>query len=89
MWADTGPMGIISPSRSSDRVSRDDVLAVLEASSFGKWTLIHGSDTVEIFDSFDDAAARAIEQFGAGSYLIRVDRASTVTLPASVALQRA
>lgn len=66
-----------------------DARAVLEASDTGKWTLIHGSDEIGTFDSFDDAAARAVEAFGVGSYLIRMGGASTVTLPASVVFQRA
>jgi hypothetical protein len=71
------------------RASREDARAVLEASAAGKWALIHGSDEVETFDSFDDAAAQAVKEFGVGSYLIRTAGASTVTLPASVVFQRA
>jgi hypothetical protein len=71
------------------RASREDARAVLEASAAGKWALIHGSDEVETFDSFDDAAARAVKEFGVGTYLIRTAGASTVTLPASVVFQRA
>lgn len=58
--------------------------AVLEVSATGEWVLIHGSEEVGRFDSFDDAAAHAVEQFGVGSYLIRTGGAVTVTLPASV-----
>lgn len=54
----------------------------------GKWVLFRGSEEVGTFDSFDDAASRAIKEFGVGSYLIRTDGASTVTLPASVVFQR-
>jgi hypothetical protein len=70
------------------RTSRDGARAVLEVSAAGKWTLIHDSDEVQIFDSFADAAARAVEEFGVGSYMIRTPGASTVTLPASVVFQR-
>jgi poly-D-alanine transfer protein DltD len=62
---------------------------VIEATSGGQWVLIHGSDEIGRFDSFDDAAVRAVEAFGVGSYLIRTAGASTVTLPASVVLQDA
>ena len=61
---------------------------MIEVSAAGKWALIHGSIEVGIFDSFDDAAARAVEEFGVGSYLVRTAGASTVTLPASVVFQR-
>jgi hypothetical protein len=63
--------------------------AVLEASPMGEWVLIHGSERVGTFDTFEDAASRAVEEFGVGSYLIRTGGASTVTLPASVVFQRA
>src|ERR1700691_6209546 len=42
------------------RPPRGDARAVIEASAAGGWALIHGSDEVEIFDSFPDAAARAV-----------------------------
>jgi hypothetical protein len=63
------------------------VRAVLVASAGGTWTLIHGSDEMETFDSFEDAAAHAVEAFGVGSYLIRTGDASSITLPGSVVLQ--
>lgn len=87
--ADTGIMGIVYPLHAGARSCREDPRAILEACDAGKWLLIHDSDQVGVFDSFDDAAARAVEEFGVGSYLIRTPGASTVTLPASVVLQRA
>ena len=77
------------PPSSRAWASREKARAVLEASAGGKWALIHGSDKVETFDSFDDAATRAVEEFGVGSYLIRTGGASTVTLPSSVVFQGA
>ena len=70
------------------------VLAKMRGRSFrrlasGLWLLIHGADEIGTFDSFGDAAARAVEEFGVGSYLVRTALASTVTLPASVVLQQA
>ena len=79
------PVGVVSPSCGRVR-SREDARAVIEASA-GRWVLIHGSDEIGTFDSFGDAAARAVEDFGVGSYLIRTAGASIVTLPASVVLQ--
>ena len=94
LLADNGTMGISKgtlnhPPSSRARASREKARAVLEASAGGKWALIHGSDKVETFDSFDDAATRAVEEFGVGSYLIRTGGASTVTLPSSVVFQGA
>jgi hypothetical protein len=63
--------------------------AVIEARPNGEWALIHDSDEVGTFDTFEDAAARAVEEFGVGSYLIRTGAVATVTLPSSVVLQRA
>lgn len=85
--ADTETMEIMGSSCSRLRTSREDARAVIKATATGKWALIHGPDEVGIFDSFPDAAARAIEEFGVGSYLIRTGT-STVTLPASMVFQR-
>jgi hypothetical protein len=79
-------MGVVSPSCGRVR-SREDARAVIEASAAGQWALIHGSNEIGTFDSFGDAAARAVEEFGVGSYEIRTAGASIVTLPASVVLQ--
>jgi hypothetical protein len=65
-----------------------DAKAVLEASTAGDWVLIHDGDAVGTFDTFDDAAARAVEEYGVGSYLIRTGGVVTVTLPASVVFGR-
>jgi len=82
-------MGIVELPRSFPPASHREARAVIAVSAGGKWDLIHGSDTREVFDSFADAAARAVERFGVGAYLVRTDGASTVTLPASVVFQRA
>jgi hypothetical protein len=88
MRADNEIMGIMDTSSSGVRASRENARAVIEASAAGTWALIHGSDEVETFHSFAEAAARAVERFGVGSYLIRTG-VRTVTLPASVVFQRA
>jgi hypothetical protein len=56
----------------------------LEASAMGKWVLIHDEDVIGTFESFEAAAERAVEEFGAGPYLIRQVGVSSVALPASV-----
>ncbi|MGH7867125.1 MAG: hypothetical protein ACREP9_05670 [Candidatus Dormibacteraceae bacterium] len=56
----------------------------LEADSMGKWVLIHDSSVIGTFDSFEEAAERAVSEFGQGPYLIRQIGVSSVTLPASV-----
>jgi hypothetical protein len=81
-------MGSVGLPHTQRRTTREQARAVIEVSDGGTWTLIHGSDEPQVFASFADAAARAVEQFGVGSYLIRTDGASTVTLPASVVFQR-
>jgi hypothetical protein len=57
--------------------------AHLEAENMGKWVVIYGKELVGVFDSFDAAAAVAVERFGRGPYLIRQIGAAPVTLPAS------
>jgi hypothetical protein len=56
----------------------------LEASHMGKWVLVHESELIGIFDSFQGAAENAVRKFGRGPYLIRQVGAPPVTLPASV-----
>lgn len=79
--------GTLSPVEEASR-SFADAKAVLEASAAGEWVLIHDGDAVGSFDTFDEAAARAVEEFGVGSYLIRTGGVVTVTLPASVVFGR-
>jgi hypothetical protein len=62
----------------------EEMRSELEASAMGKWVLIHDSELIGTFDSFDVAANRAVEEFGAGPYLIRQIGATNVALPASV-----
>jgi hypothetical protein len=81
-------MGVVTSSCARVQSSKD-ARAIIEASAAGQWVLIHGVEQVGTFDSFGDAAARAVEEFGVGSYLIRTAGAATVTLPASVVLQPA
>ena len=56
----------------------------LEVEHFGKWVVFHNKELVEIFDSFECAAADAVSRFGRGPYLIREIGAPPVTLPTSV-----
>jgi hypothetical protein len=56
----------------------------LEAEHLGEWVLIHDSDLVSTFPTFDDAAQLAVAKFGRGPYLIRQIGAASVVLPASV-----
>jgi hypothetical protein len=79
-------MGIVRP-LVDESENAPGARAVIEASPTGQWMLIRGSDLVGTFDSFDDAAERAVQEFGAGSYLVRTGAAPTVTLPSSVVLQ--
>ncbi len=56
----------------------------LEAHHPGKWVIIHGSEFVGAFDSFDSAAREAVRLFGRGPYLIRQVGAPAPNLPVSV-----
>lgn len=50
----------------------------------GEWVLVHESDLIGTFASFELAAQEAVKRFGAGPYLIRQIGASPIVLPASV-----
>lgn len=56
----------------------------LELKHMGKWVLMKDGQLVGMFDSFELAAADAVNRFGRGPYLIRQIGAPPVTLPASV-----
>ena len=64
--------------------SYESMRSELETDHLGKWVIVHDEELVGIFDTFEDAASRAVEQFGRGPYLIREIGAPPVTLPASV-----
>jgi hypothetical protein len=63
--------------------------ADLEASSLGKWALVHDRELVGVYDAFDMAARVAVQRFGRGPYLIRQIGAPPVVLSASVLYQPA
>jgi hypothetical protein len=58
-------------------VLRDDIAAYdrvrpeLEAKHAGAWVLVHAGRLIGVFPVFESAASQAVEQFGAGPYLIR------------------
>jgi hypothetical protein len=83
----------ISSCTPADQLSRSfrekSARAVIEVTAEGKWILIRDSGALETFESFHDAATRAVEEFGVGSYLIRTGAASVFTLPSSVVFQSA
>jgi hypothetical protein len=56
----------------------------LETHQLGKWVLVHGCKLEGTYDSFEAAAAGAVERFGGGPFLIRQVGAPPITLPASV-----
>jgi len=57
----------------------------LEASYRGKWALVHKSDLIGTFDTFEEAASSAVAKFGRGPYLIRQIGAPDENLPVSLA----
>lgn len=56
----------------------------LETDHLGKWMIVHEEELVDIFDTFEEVASKAVERFGRGPYLIREIGVSPITLPASV-----
>lgn len=53
----------------------------------GKYVLIHGTELVDTYDTFNKAASEAVNRFGKQPFLIRrvEEDAEAVPLPASVA----
>ena len=68
----------------SDIAAYQKMQTEMEEKHMGKWVLFHDEKLVSVYDSFEDAAKDAINQFGRGPYLIRQVGAPSVTLPASV-----
>jgi len=62
----------------------DTMRADLEATSLGKWALVHDREVIGIYESFDAAAKEAVHRFGRGPYLIRQVGAPPISMPASV-----
>ena len=62
----------------------DRMRADLEANHMGRWVVVRNAERVGIYDTFEDAAASAVQRFGRGPYLIRQVGAPPLTLPASV-----
>lgn len=56
----------------------------LEKNHLGKWVIFHDKKLIGTFASFEEAAEKAVAEFGAGPYLIRQVGAPPVRLPASV-----
>jgi hypothetical protein len=57
----------------------------LEAKNTSKWCLIHDQQLIDLFETFEEAAQKAVKLFGKGPYLIRQIGAPPIVLPASVA----
>ena len=56
----------------------------LESQFLDKWIVIHGGKLAGVFESFQEAAAFAVDRFGRGPYLIRQVGQKPTVLPASV-----
>ena len=56
----------------------------LEKKHLGKWVIFHDEKFVGAYNAFEEAAEKAVADFGAGPYLIRQVGAPPVRLPASV-----
>ena len=62
----------------------EEMRADVEAEHLGKWALVHNEKLTGTFESLEQAAETAVEQFGRGPYLIRKIGEAPVTLPASI-----
>ena len=60
----------------------------LEAEHKGEWVLIRQGRLIQLYKSFELAAADAVRQFGVGPFLIRQVGAPPMRLPASVMYHR-
>ena len=72
------------PSLSKEIAAYEGVRDELETDHLGRWVIVYGEALVGLYDTFEEAAAYAVERFGRGPYLIREVGAAPITLPASV-----
>lgn len=56
----------------------------LESKHTGKWVLLYNEQLVSVHDNFQQAAEKAVKNYGDGPYLIRQVGAPPVVLPTSV-----
>jgi len=68
------------PRLAPERKLYDQLRVDLEAKSMGKWVLIHGSELIGVFATFEAAAEEAARRFGRGPCLIRQIGTPEVTL---------
>ena len=72
-----------APALTREIAAYEGMRSALETDHLGKWVVVHGGELAGLYDTFEDAAAQAVERFGAGPYLIREIGAPPITLPAS------
>jgi hypothetical protein len=58
--------------------------STLEARHMGQWVVFYHEELIGTFDTFDHAAAEAVQRFKRGPFLIRQVGAEPMVLPASV-----
>jgi hypothetical protein len=75
---------VVVASLDEDLAAYQELHQALESDYMGKWALVHDRKLVSLFDTFEQAAETAVEQFGRGPYLIRQIGAPPVILPASI-----
>ena len=75
------------PHLEKEIVTYDSMRERLESEHMGEWVLIHDTELVGLYKTFENVAQEAVKRFGAGPYLIRQIGAPNVTLPASVMYQ--
>ena len=71
------------PDLKDDIVAYDGMRSDLELKHLGKWVVIRDCKLIGAYNTFDEAAAQAVRQFGRGPYLIRQVGAPPLSLPAA------
>jgi len=65
-----------------------EIEADLKKDSINKWALMHASQLVGVYETFDEVVKKATTDFEPNSYVIRQIGTDTLTLPVSVAVLR-
>lgn len=69
---------------STEIAAYESIQKELETDYPGMWVVIHNEKQVGLYESFEEAANDAVQQFGRGPYLIRKIGQGPISLPASV-----
>ena len=73
-------MALLSEEIAAYEAMRD----TLEVDYLGKWITLHDGILIGTYETFEEAAKEAVQQFGRGPYLIRQVGAPPAVLPTSL-----